>query len=160
MRRASLSLLVGVIALGACAEPVGTGAATSSVHPALASATVVTDVVSLVQPVGTYRRWTLVLTADPPGTACERIGAPLVSVDIYTIFESAPRGQIPLSRTPPPVVFPSAYVTLTDGAAMDGALDIPLAASTGLIGTLDGQGVIDGVNQPIAITFDAPTCAP
>lgn len=158
MRRASL--LAGVLALGACEDAVGTDAATSSAHPTLASATVVTDVVSLLQPVGTYRRWTLLLTADPPGTSCERIGAPLVSVDIYTIFDSAPRGQIPLSRTPPPVVFPSAYVTLADGAAMDGVIDIPLAASTGLVGTLEGQGVIDGVNQPIAITFDAPTCAP
>ncbi len=158
MRRASLSLLASLVA--ACEDAVGTGAATSSAHPTLASATVVTDVVNLVQPAGTYRRWTLLLTADPPETACERIGAPVVSVDIYTIFDSAPRGQIPLSRNPPPVVFPAAYVTLADGAAMDGVIDIPLAASTGLVGTLDGQGVIDGVNQPIAIMFDAPTCAP
>ena len=49
---------------------------------------------------------------------------PLVSVDIYTIFDSAPRGQIPLARSPPPVVFPSAYATLADGAAIDGVIDM------------------------------------
>jgi hypothetical protein len=122
------------------------------------SATATVDNVGLIDPPGTYRRWTIMLVEDPPGTACEAIGPAVVTIEIYTIFSSAPRGVITLTRDPPPRLFPAAYATTADGFYAEGSVFISAAASTKTIGTLTGRANVDGAIQPLDIAFEAPTC--
>ena len=109
---------------------------------------------------GTYRRWTIEISSAPEGTSCAAIGDPIVTIELYTIFESAPRGIIPLSLYAPPVLFPAAYATVIDGTNTQGMVTISSAATTGIIGTLTGTVTIGNAALALDVTFDAPNCSP
>ncbi len=145
--------------LAGCTDGVVTGPATSSIHTDVSSSTFVDNVV-LFEPPGTYRRWTVKILEVDVGTDCVAAGDPLVAIDIYTIYDSAPRGLIPLSETPPPVLFPAAYATVADGPSVSGSIMISAAATTKLIGSLSGYVTLDGATRAVDVTFDAPTCQP
>ncbi|MDB4961113.1 MAG: hypothetical protein JWP01_1112 [Myxococcales bacterium] len=117
-----------LLAIAACTDGADTGTASSSAHPEARSAVAQVANVELIDPPGTYRLWTVTLHADPPGIACELAGAPLVTLDVYTLFSSAPRGTIPLSLNPTPVVFPAAYASMADGAPAQGEVSITSSA--------------------------------
>src|SRR5665647_1659815 len=122
-----------LLVLAACADGAVTGAATSSVHPAARSASTFVDNVSLADPPGTYRRWTIEIGDAPEGTDCQASGAPIIAIELYTIFDSAPRGFIPLSSDPPPRLFPAAFATVIDGINVQGSVTISAASTTRLI---------------------------
>jgi hypothetical protein len=149
-----------VLLLAACTDGVVTGSATSSAHPEARSATAFVDNVALVEPAGTYRRWTIEISAAPEGTDCAAIGDPIIALELYTIYDSAPRGLIPLSVTPPPQTFPAAFATVVDGINPQGTVMISAAATTLLVGTLTGTFTIDGGVRALDVTFEAPTCSP
>jgi len=152
--RASLCLL-----LAGCTDGVVTGPATSSIHSDVSASSFVDNVV-LIDPPGTYRRWTVKILEADVGTDCAAAGDPLIAVDVYTIYDSAPRGFIPLSENPPPVLFPAAYATVVDGTNLSGSIEITAAATTKLFGTLNGFVMIDGATRALDVTFEAPTCQP
>jgi hypothetical protein len=147
------------LVLAGCTDGVVTGTATSSIHPDVSSSAFVDNVV-LLDPPGTYRRWTVKILEADVGTDCVAAGDPLVAIDIYTLYDSAPRGFIPLSETPPPVLFPAAYATVVDGTGISGSIMISAAATTKLIGSLSGYVNLDGATRALDITFEAPTCQP
>jgi hypothetical protein len=149
-----------ILLLAACTDGAVTGTATSSLHPEARSAATFVDNVELIDPPGTYRRWTIEIGGAPEGTSCVEIGDPIIAIEVYTIFDSAPRGLIPLSVTPPPVLFPSAYATVINGINAQGTVMISSAATTGVIGTLSGTVTIDNGAFALDVTFDAPTCTP
>lgn len=146
--------------LAGCTDGVVTGNATSSIHPDVSASAFVDNIV-LLDPPGTYRRWTVKILAATVGTDCVAAGDPLIAVDIYTIYDSAPRGFIPLSETPPPVLFPAAYATVSEGTiTQGGSIEITAAATTKLIGTLATFVTLDGSTRALDVAFDAPTCQP
>ena len=149
-----------LLVLAACADGPVTGPATSSAHPDARSAVTFVDNVGLVEPPGTYRRWTIEIGDAAEGIDCRSIGDPIIAIEVYTIFDSAPRGLIPLSLTPPPQVFPAAFVTVIDGVNAQGSIMITSAATTRIAGTLTGYAIIDGGSRTLDVTFDSPTCAP
>lgn len=149
------------LVLAGCTDAIVTGAASSTAHPAARSAHARVGNVSLLDPPGTYRRWDVYVTEDAVGTPCEAVGAPVVAFSIYTLFDSAPRGAIPLSRAQDaPIVFPAAYGTVVDGINVEGTLSITAAATTKVLGSLDGLATIDGTLRELDVTFEAPTCGP
>lgn len=154
--RASILLLL----LGACADSPVSGSASSTAHPTARSAIASVVNVDLLQPAGTYRLWTIDIVEDEPGTPCEQTGAPLVTIEIYTIFSSAPRGRIPLSMDQPPPVFPAAYATVSDGFNVQGDVTITAAATSKLIGELNGYANIGGMIRELDLVYEAPTCGP
>ncbi len=164
MRVARISVLVLVLACAVCpgcGDGTVTDDASSTALPTAQSAYATVTNVELLEPTGTYRRWEVALVEDPPGTDCEVAGDPLLSVVIYTLYSSAPRGDITLSDTSQPVVlFPTAYATLPGGDDLDGTVSITAAATTKLIGSVHGFAVLDGRVDEIDATFAAPTCAP
>lgn len=150
-----------LLALAACGEGVVTGAATSTAHATARSAFATVTNVSLLDPPGTYRRWEIAIVEDDAGTPCEAVGAPLVAFSIYTLFDSAPRGDLLLARADvPPALFPSAYGTVADGINVEGTLSITAAATTKVIGSLDGFATINGTLRELDVAFEAPTCGP
>ena len=149
-----------ILLLAACTDAPVTGHATSNVHPEARSAATFVDNVGLIDPPGTYRRWTIEISDASEGTSCAAIGAPIIAIELYTIFESAPRGLIPISLTAPPVLFPAAYATVVGGISAQGSVTITSAATTGVIGTLSGTVTIDGGALALDVTFDAPNCSP
>jgi hypothetical protein len=149
-----------LLVLAACTDGAVTGIASSSRHPDVRSATALVENIELFDPPGTYRRWIVLIAEAAPGTACEIVGEPLISIELYTIFSSAPRGEIPLSATPPPRVFPAAYATIADGVNPQGTVFISAAATTKLVGGLGGYATFDGVVRALDVTFEAPTCGP
>lgn len=158
--RACVSLLLVAASTAAvgCEGGVVTGEATSSEHPTVRSAFSIQDRVTLPDRVGFYYLWRIGLVEDAPGTDCNGTGDPLIVIDVYTLYRSAPRGDIPLSfGDPPPSIFPSVYGGMFDGIFTEGALSLTEASGTGLLGTLEGQANIDTI-VPIEIAFDAPNC--
>jgi hypothetical protein len=149
-----------LVMLAACTDGPVTGYATSSAHPDARSATTFVDNVVFLDPPGEYRRWTVQILEAREGTDCEAATDPVVSIELYTIFSSAPRGLIPLSLDAPPRLFPAAYATVINGVNAQGMVDITAAATTKLVGTLSGYASIDGIVRPLEIAFDAPTCDP
>jgi len=137
-----------------------TGPATSSAHLEARSALTFVDNVDLLDPLGTYRRWTVHVVEAPEGTDCETAGSPLVAIELYTIFSSAPRGLIRSRSRPATRLFPAAYATVIDGINVQGEVMITAAATTILVGTLTGYATIDGSVRTLDVTFDAPTCTP
>lgn len=155
------SLIGGLIGgLAACTDTEATGPASSSAHPTVRSATTTVENVELLQPVGTYRRWTIEILEDEPGTPCVQRGTPLVTIAIYTSLPSAPRGELVLSMDPPPRLIPAAYATTAEGFTVQGTLAFSAAATTLLIGELTGEVTIAGAPRPLEISFEAPTCVP
>lgn len=148
-----------ILLLAACTDGAVTGSATSSIHPEVRSAATFIDNVGLIDPPGTYRRWTVELGDVAEGTSCASIGDPIITIDVYTIFDSAPRGLIPISVTSPPVLFPAAYATVIDGINAQGTVVISSAATTGIIGTLSGTVTIGNGSLAFDATFDAPNCS-
>lgn len=146
--------------LAACTDGPVTGHATSSAHPEARSAVTFVDNVGLGDPPGTYRRWTIEIGDAAEGIDCRSIGAPIIAIEVYTIFDSAPRGQIPLSLTPPPRIFPAAFATVIDGINAQGSVMITSAATTRIAGTLTGYVTIDGAPRALDVTFESPTCSP
>ena len=149
------------LVLAGCTDGIVTGAASSTAHPDASSAFARVGNVALLDPPGTYRRWDIYVTEDEVGTPCEAIGAPVVALSIYTLFESAPRGDIPLSQGEhAPVVFPAAYGTVANGINVEGTLSITAAATTKVLGSLDGLATIDGTLVELDVAFEAPACGP
>lgn len=149
-----------LLASAACGDPVGTGEASSSVHPTVRSAFTIADRVTLPQTAGSYYLWRIGLFEDAPGTDCSGTGEPIVSFDVYTIFSSAPRGAIPLDLTdPPPQTFPTAYPYVFNGFFTEGSLMLTSASSSGISGSAEGIANV-GTIGPVEIVFDAPTCGP
>jgi len=150
-----------LLVIASCADGAVTGPATSSAHLEARSALTFVDNVDLLEPLGTYRRWTVHVVEAPEGTDCEAAGEPLVAIELYTIFSSAPRGLIPLALTPPPPrLFPAAYASVRGGVNVQGEVMITAAATTILVGTLTGSATIDGSVRSLDVTFEAPTCTP
>jgi len=150
-----------LLVFAGCADTAETGPATSSAHTQVHSAVTYVDNVDLLDPLGTYRRWTVHLVEASEGTDCEAAGPPVVELELYTIFSSAPRGLIPLALTPPPPrLFPAAYASVIDGVNVQGEVMITSAATTILVGTLTGYATIGGSVRSLDVTFDAPTCTP
>jgi hypothetical protein len=144
-----------------CSDGAVTGAASSQALPTTQSAYATVGNIDLVDPPGTYRRWEIALVEDPAGTDCEVTGDALLTIEVYTLYSSAPRGDISLSDTSQPVVlFPTAYATLPGGDDLDGTLSITAAATTQLVGSVHGFAVVDNRVVEIDATFDAPTCVP
>ena len=155
--RACLLILVAP----ACSDPIGAGEASSAALPQIASAYAEVGNVFLDQPqAGTYRVWHLGFGAEAAGTDCTTVD-PIISFEVYTIFSSAPRGDIPISMlAPPPQEFPTLYAEIADGTFSAGTLSITSASTTRLIGTFTGFANLAG--QPstsIDLAFTAPTCA-
>lgn len=160
MRAASVVVLAACAA-AACTDGAVTGPASATALPTTQSAFATVANVDLVDPPGTYRRWEVSFVADPPGTDCERAGEPLLSIVVYTLYSSAPRGDISLSDTDqPPVLFPTAYATLPGGDDLDGTVSITAAATTKLVGSVHGFAIVDNRVAQIDAAFEAPTCGP
>lgn len=146
--------------LAACTDGPSTGHATSSAHPEARSAATFVDNVALVDPPGTYRRWTIEIGDAAEGIDCTSVGEPIIAIEVYTIYDSAPRGLIPLSLTPPPRIFPAAYATVINGSNAQGSVMITSAATTRIAGTLTGTATIEGGARALDVTFDSLTCSP
>lgn len=150
--------LVGLAALAACGDPELRGTASSTALPTVVTAASQVANIELLEPPGTYRAWSITIGEGDPERPCDL--TPLVELTIYTIFDSAPRGTIPLSSPIQPVVlFPTAHAVLADGTALsDGAVEITAAATTRILGSLDGLAAEPAGLRRIDASFDAPTC--
>lgn len=153
-----LAVLACVAVVG-CADPPVTGEASSTAVSTIASAFVQIRNVDLVDPPGIYRRWEVGIFEDPPGTTCTLVGEPLVVIYIYTIFNSGPRGEMVLQNDgAPPILFPTAYATLTGNYPVQGTLTIGTASTTKLVGEITGFANLEGTLMGFDLVFDAPTC--
>lgn len=128
-------------------------------NPEVQSASARIANVDLIDPPGTHRLWEITLSADVPGTPCEIAAAPLAVIDVYTIFSSAPRGEITIDAHFPPAVFPAADVVISEATRVEGTVSIPSASRTGVFGTVSGYAaLVGGSVVPVDIRFEAPVC--
>ena len=150
--------LLAIATLAACTDPTGLGAATSSAHPTVRSATTTIRNVTF-DGTATYRLWSVELGERAPDVDCHARGDALLAFDVFTIFDSAPRGVIPLTTAPPPpTIFPALYAQFVEGAPIEGAITIDAAASSGLFGSFTGAIAIEGTRVDLEVEFTAPTC--